>query len=180
MKREDRIMEGIASDRELTTLAESTVRALRARGETLSSAESCTGGLIAKAVTDISGSSEVFAGACVTYTNAVKISLLGVDPTIIERMSEVSFACAEAMAKGARERLGTTYALSTTGYAGPTGGTEQDPVGTVYIALATPHGVRSERFTAMTGASRADVRQGAAAYALGLLKAWIDENEVLS
>lgn len=155
---------------DLALLANATVRALIARGETLSSAESCTGGLIAKAITDIPGSSAAFAGACVTYTNEVKIKLLGVDPSIIERESEVSFACAEAMAKGARERLGTTYALSTTGYAGPEGGTEKDPVGTLYLALATGEGVRSERICAPVGATRSEVGTLAAMHALKMLE----------
>lgn len=153
----------------LRVQATALVRRLASRGETLSTAESCTGGLIAKAITDIAGSSAVFSGACVTYTNEVKMALLGVDPAIIERDTEVSFACAEAMARGARERLGTTYALSTTGYAGPTGGTVADPVGTVYIALATPTGVKSERFSAPIGATRTQVRAAAAMRALEML-----------
>ncbi len=153
----------------LHTRAQKILRLLAARGETLSTAESCTGGLIAKVITDIAGSSAVFAGACVTYTNEVKTALLGVDPAIIERDTEVSVACAEAMAKGARERIGTTYALSTTGYAGPTGGTEQDPVGTVYIGLATPDGVCSERFCAPASSTRVGVRTAAALRALEML-----------
>ena len=112
------------------------LRQLRAQGKTLATAESCTGGLIAKSITDIPGSSAMFFGACVTYTNEIKAKLLGVDPEIFERESEVSVACAEAMALGARERLGTTYALSTTGYAGPGGGTDEKPVGLVYIGIA--------------------------------------------
>lgn len=153
----------------LRATATRVVQSLQKRGETLSTAESCTGGLVAKAMTDIAGSSSVFFGACVTYTNEIKIALLGVDPTIIEEHTEVSFACAEAMARGARERMKTTYALSTTGYAGPTGGTDADPVGTVYIALATPDYVKSERFTAPAGATRAEVRTAAAIRALEML-----------
>jgi len=147
------------------------VHALLARGETLSSAESCTGGLIAKVITDIPGSSAALMGACVTYTNEVKINLLGVDPEIIVRVSEVSFECAEAMATGAKARMQSTYAVSTTGYAGPGGGTEKDPVGTVYIGLATPRGVRSERFSAPVGSTRSEVRAAAACRALEMLLA---------
>ncbi|MBQ9773046.1 MAG: CinA family protein [Clostridia bacterium] len=154
----------------LRACAKNAVRQLAARGETLSTAESCTGGLIAKSVTDIAGSSAVFLGGCVTYTNEIKTALLGVDPALIARVSEVSFDCAKAMASGARARLGTTYALSTTGYAGPGGGTERDPVGTVYLALATPDGVLCERFSAPAGASRTQVRTAAAMRALEMLE----------
>jgi len=154
---------------ELALLANATVSALVARGETLSSAESCTGGLIAKVITDIPGSSVVLTGGCVSYTNEVKMNILGVDPEIIARVSEVSAECAEAMAKGAKEKFESTYALSTTGYAGPTGGTEKDPVGTVYLCLATPKGVIGERFCAPEGSTRSEVRSAAAARALALL-----------
>ena len=150
----------------LKKTARTLVKELIERGETLSTAESCTGGLIAKAITDIPGSSKVFLGACVTYTNEVKINLLGIDPDMLARVSEVSTECAEAMAKGARERLGTTYSLSTTGYAGPGGGNGKDPVGTVYIALSTPHGTRCERFEAPLGATRCGVRTAAAIRAM--------------
>lgn len=149
--------------------ARALVKKLLLRGETLSTAESCTGGLIAKALTDIPGSSAAFVGACVTYTNEVKISLLGVFPETIERDSEVSDSCAKEMATGVRERLHSTYAISTTGYAGPGGGTEKNPVGTVYIALATEHTVRCERFTAPDGCTRSGVRNAAAKRAIEML-----------
>lgn len=118
-------------------LSESIVTYGTKKGLTVSGAESCTGGLIAKCLTDIPGSSAVFCGACVTYTNEIKIKLLGVDPAVIEAHTEVSDACAAAMAEGARQAFGTDVAYSTTGYAGPGGGTEKDPVGTVYIAIST-------------------------------------------
>ena len=153
----------------ISSMAKRVVRELAARGITVSTAESCTGGLIAKLITDVSGSSAVLAGGCVSYTNEIKISVLGVDPTIIERNTEVSHACAAAMAEGARARFGTDLAVSTTGYAGPTGGTERDPVGTVYIAVATPNGTRTERFSAPLGATRCGVRNAAAYRALELL-----------
>ena len=153
----------------ISSMAKRVVRELAARGITVSTAESCTGGLIAKLITDVSGSSAVLAGGCVSYTNEIKISVLGVDPTIIERDTEVSHACAAAMAEGARARFGTDLAVSTTGYAGPTGGTERDPVGTVYIAVASPNGTRTERFSAPLGATRSGVRNAAAYRALELL-----------
>ncbi len=155
----------------VSSLASRVMQALLQKGATLSTAESCTGGLISKCMTDLPGSSAVFAGACVAYTNEIKIKLLGVDPAIIERDTEVSYACAEAMALGARKTLGTTYALSTTGFAGPGGGNDRDPVGTVYIGLATPMGVTSIRFMASIGSTREAVREQAALAALELLSA---------
>ena len=151
------------------SLACRVVKEFSQKGMTLASAESCTGGLIAKLMTDVSGSSAVFYGACVTYTNEIKEKLLGVDPAIIEAHTEVSVPCACAMAEGARERLGTTVAVATTGYAGPTGGTERDPVGTVYIAVATDHGTVCERFFAPIGSTRAQVRTAAAKRALEMV-----------
>ena len=151
------------------TLSERVVSLLSDKSLTVFTAESCTGGLIAKLVTDVPGSSSVLLGGCVTYTNEVKIKLLGVDPAIIDRDTEVSHTCAKAMAQGARERIGTDIAVSTTGYAGPGGGTERDPVGTVYIAVSTKKGTTGERFSAPAGATRAQVRNAAAHRALELL-----------
>ena len=147
---------------------------LIARSLTLATAESCTGGLIAKLLTDIPGSSSVFSGACVTYTNEMKIALLDVDPELIERHTEVSEECAKAMADGARLRLGTDLALSTTGFAGPGGGTESDPVGTVYIGVSTPRGTFGERFSAPVGANREQVRTSAAIRAMHLVLEQMD------
>ena len=150
------------------------VRLLTRAGMTVATAESCTGGLIAKQITDVPGSSAVFPGGCVTYTNAVKEGLLGVDPDLIARHTEVSAACAEAMARGVRERLNSDFGVSTTGFAGPGGGTPQDPVGTVYIGISTPAGTVSERFSAPAGSNRTRVRAAAAARAVELLLRAID------
>ena len=158
----------IVSSSELRRIAALAVKALKNKQSTLATAESCTGGLIAKSVTDIAGSSAVLAGGMVTYTNRIKIDVLGVDENIIKEHSEVSYACAEAMAKRAKEVFGTDYALSATGYAGPGGGTEKDPTGTVYIGIATPTGVRSERIC-IENATRAQVRNTVAHYALKML-----------
>lgn len=145
------------------------VRECAKRGVKIATAESCTGGLIAKSVTDVAGSSAVFSGGAVTYTNEVKIALLGVDPNVIARESEVSHVCAKAMAEGARARFGVDLAVSTTGYAGPTGGTPTDPVGTVYIGVSSPDGTYSERFCAPDGLTRAGVRRAATDRAIALL-----------
>lgn len=150
-------------------LSKKLVRSFAEQGLTVGTAESCTGGLIAKRITDVPGSSAVLLGGLVTYTNEVKTALLGVPASLIERETEVSHACACAMAVGARERLGADLAVSTTGFAGPGGGNERDPVGTVYIAVATRKGVVGERFSAPENATRRGVREAAAARALALL-----------
>ncbi|MBQ7391958.1 MAG: CinA family protein [Clostridia bacterium] len=162
----------IVSSSKLRRMAALAVKALKNKRSTLATAESCTGGLIAKSVTDIAGSSAVLAGGMVTYTNRIKIDVLGVDENIIKEHSEVSYACAEAMAKRAKEVFGTDYALSATGSAGPGGGTEKDPTGTVYIGIATPTGVRSERIC-IENATRAQVRNTVTHHAFEMLLAEI-------
>ena len=158
----------VVSNLELRRLSAKAVKMLKECQATLSTAESCTGGLIAKSITDVAGSSAVLAGGMVTYTNRIKTDVLGVDASIIEEHTEVSNACAEAMAERAKTLFGTDYALSATGYAGPGGGTEKDPTGTVYIGIATPSGVRSER-VCVENATRAQVRNTVAHYALKML-----------
>jgi nicotinamide-nucleotide amidase len=113
---------------------------LVARGETLSTAESCTGGLLGSRITDVPGSSAYYLGGAVCYTAAAKIDLVGVDPALIREHGEVSEPVAIALARGARARFGTTWGVGITGIAGPTGGTPDKPVGTVHIAVAGPHG----------------------------------------
>jgi nicotinamide-nucleotide amidase len=109
---------------------------LSVAGFTVAVAESCTGGLIAQRLTDIAGSSKYFVEGVVSYSNASKTRLLGVDPKLILAEGAVSAPVAEAMAEGVRERAGTDFGLAVTGIAGPGGGTEAKPVGLVYIALA--------------------------------------------
>lgn len=118
---------------------------LKTQGLTLGTAESCTGGLMGQRLTGVPGASAVFLGGFMTYQNHVKIQLLGIDPMAIEQHTEVSAVVAEQMACGARQRLGCDVAISATGYAGPGGGTEENPVGTVYVGIATPKEVFSLR-----------------------------------
>jgi nicotinamide-nucleotide amidase len=116
---------------------ESVVGALLAsRGETLATAESCTGGLLGSRITDISGSSKYYRGGVVCYDGNAKIDLARVDPALIRDHGEVSEEVAVALAKGVRERFSSTYGVGITGIAGPSGGTEAKPVGTVHIAVA--------------------------------------------
>ncbi|MGJ5676212.1 MAG: competence/damage-inducible protein A [Nostochopsis sp.] len=122
------------------TLASAVGELLRSRGETLSVAESCTGGGLGHMLTETSGSSDYFWGGVISYDNSVKVNLLGVNITDLEKLGAVSATVAEQMALGVRSRLGTSWGLSITGIAGPTGGTETKPVGLVYIGLAKPNG----------------------------------------
>ena len=121
------------------------VRLFAERGLTVATAESCTGGLIGARITGVSGASQVFLGGYITYTNDMKIRLLGVDPSTIDAHTEVSAETAAEMAAGVRKRLGSDVGLSATGYAGPAGGTEENPVGTVYIGVATKDGAKAFR-----------------------------------
>ena len=117
---------------------------LRLRGLMLATAESCTGGLIAAACTEISGSSDWFERGFVTYSNAAKTELLDVPATMIDTHGAVSEAVACAMASGALARSRAACAVAVTGVAGPTGGSADKPVGTVWLAWATPQGVQAE------------------------------------
>jgi competence/damage-inducible protein CinA-like protein len=119
-------------------LEEVVVKMLTAARQTVAVAESCTGGLVANRITNVSGSSEVFINGCVTYSNESKTRLLGVREETIARHGAVSEEVAREMAEGVRTRAGTHFGISTTGIAGPTGGTPEKPVGLVYIGLATP------------------------------------------
>lgn len=112
-------------------------RLLREREATLAVAESCTGGLLSSRITDVAGSSGYFLGGGVCYTAALKTSIAGVDPALIAEHGEVSEAVAVALARGVRERFGATWGIGVTGIAGPGGGSEAKPVGTVHIAVAS-------------------------------------------
>ncbi len=122
---------------DVDTLEETVLALLEARGQTVTTAESCTGGLLAKRLTDIAGSSAVFPGGLVTYCDAQKAALLGVPETLLETCGAVSEEVAAAMAQGARRVMGTDFALATTGIAGPDGDGSGKPVGLIYVALAS-------------------------------------------
>ena len=142
--------------------------ALSARGATLAVAESCTGGRVASLVTSVAGSSAWFTEGVVTYANAAKVARLGVPAALLGSHGAVSEPVARAMAEGVRAAAGTTYGLATTGVAGPGGGTEARPVGTVHLALAHPHG--TEHRLVRLGGDRGRVQALAAHAALDLLR----------
>ena len=159
---------------DVDSLERALVGKLIEKGRTLCCAESCTGGLIAQRITDVSGCSAVFFGGCVTYTNEMKMALLGVSGETLERYTAVSPQTAMEMARGARLRLGTDIAVSATGYAGPTGGTESDPVGTVYIGLSTEKGEEYRRLSLSSMRSREYIRIVSASNALHMALKAID------
>ena len=142
---------------------------LRKRKATLALAESCTGGLIANLLTNVSGSSDYFVFSGITYSNRAKIDILNVSKETIIAHGAVHEETAMEMAKGARKACGATYGLATSGIAGPTGGTAEKPVGTVCIGLATPHGTVGHRFHFWFG-SRAMNKQVFAVAALEVLR----------
>jgi len=127
------------------TMEEVVGRLLRERGESLSVAESCTGGLIGRRLTEVPGSSGYFMEGVITYSNDAKMRVLGVSAETLENHGAVSAECAEEMAAGMREAAGTSHAISVTGVAGPAGGSAEKPVGTVFIGYAGDGVVRSTR-----------------------------------
>lgn len=142
------------------------VARLKEIGATLATAESLTGGQVAARVTGVPGSSAVYAGGVVSYMTEVKVSVLGVAPATVEEHGVVSAQCAREMADGVRRLLGTTYAVSTTGVAGPDR-QEGKPVGTVFVGLAGPGGVESLAFN--FEGDRATIQQASVAAALSAL-----------
>jgi PncC family amidohydrolase len=129
----------------LEQLAERLQQLAVARGVTVGTAESCTGGLVGHAITSVPGSSAYYLGGVISYADRAKVELLGVTASTIDRHGAVSAQSAVAMAEGLRERLGCHLAVAVTGVAGPAGGTDAKPVGLTYVAVAEPAGHRVER-----------------------------------
>lgn len=150
------------------SLPEAVVAALKAKGATVSVAESCTGGGLGFLITESPGSSEVFRQGYLTYSNAAKTDLLGVDPALLSAHGAVSEATALAMARGCRERSGADFAAAITGVAGPAGGTPEKPVGTVWIGVASKDRVHA-RLVKLRG-DRNTIRWRSAYWALNQLR----------
>lgn len=159
----------------LAALAGKTVERCSALGIKIATAESCTGGMISGAVTSVSGSSAVIELGVCSYSNRIKSEVLGVSPDILDKYTEYSVQCAQAMADGARRLSGADLAVSTTGVAGPSGGSAEHPVGEVCIAVSREKSCRSERFI-FTG-NRENIRAAAAVKALELLLEIIEKTE---
>ena len=140
---------------------------LRTRGETLSIAESCTGGLVSDRITNVPGSSVYFLGGMVNYSNESKAKHLGVSLVEIRKHGAVSSEVAGKMAQGVRRAFGTTFGLSTTGVAGPTGGTKRSPIGRVFIGIA--HGRRTWVRKLDLKGSRREIKEKAAEKSLNCL-----------
>jgi len=146
-------------------------RLLRRKGLTVAIAESCTGGKVGDLITDVPGSSDYFLGGVISYSNDAKISVLGVDRSVLRAKGAVSEEVALQMASGARKRLKTDIGLSTTGIAGPTGGTAQKPVGLVYIAVSSSAGQKVSRN--LFKGSRSAIKAKSAQKALELLEEFV-------
>ncbi|MFH8142118.1 MAG: CinA family protein [Muribaculaceae bacterium] len=132
--------------RDLEEIAPDLIDMLREKGLTLSTAESCTGGNIAHHMTLVAGCSDVYNGGAVTYSNTAKADILGVNPEVIAAKGAVSEEVVRAMAEGACKAFHTDCAVATSGIAGPGGGSDDKPVGTVWTAVTTPHGTFSELY----------------------------------
>lgn len=141
---------------------------LRKKKATLATAESCTGGYISHLITNVPGSSDYYVGSVISYSNDVKVQELSVDPAVIEQNGVVSREVVEQMAVGARKKLKVDYAIAASGIAGPTGGTNEKPVGTVWIAVATPQLVTAQKF--LFGNNRKRNIQKTADAALNMLR----------
>jgi nicotinamide-nucleotide amidase len=163
------------TDKDLEALALKLGRALQIRGWRLAAAESCTGGWIGKVLTDVAGSSQWFEGGVVSYSNGAKTELLGVPADVLAAHGAVAEETVCAMADGARRRFAADLAVAVSGIAGPGGGTEDKPVGTVHFAWAAPTGISAARRVFAGG--REAVRRQAVAVALERLieLVWNDE-----
>lgn len=147
--------------------AENLVEILKTAGLVCATAESCTGGGVGAAITAVACSSEVFAGGVISYSNEVKRNVLGVESATLGKFGAVSSQTAAEMAVGARNLLKVDLAVSLTGIAGPSGGTEGKPVGLVWFAIANKDGVRTEK--AIFPGNREEVRNAAVLHAIGML-----------
>lgn len=159
------------------TLEDVVAGMLTSRELTIAVAESCTGGLLAQRLTNVPGSSAYFLEGVVAYSNEAKIDGLGVDPGLIEKQGAVSAQVAEAMAEGIRSRARSDLGAAITGVAGPSGGTDDKPVGLVFIALASPRGSMHRRLTFGSEPGRAGIRHLASQAALNLIRLHLLHNE---
>jgi nicotinamide-nucleotide amidase len=159
---------------EIEKLAQDVIAALKVGNLTIATAESCTGGLIAGALTSVSGSSEVVYGGFVTYANEAKIAMVGVSYAQLRQFGAVSKEVAVAMADGALAAAGTHIAVAVTGIAGPLGGSDKKPVGTVHLAVATLDETRHLKKSFDPNWTRDQIRQASVIEALKLVRKAVD------
>lgn len=163
---------------DLRALSAEVGRLLRKQRKTLATAESCTGGLVSHLITETPGSSTYFIGGIIAYSNEVKEHLLGVAHRTLVEKGAVSAECAAEMAQGARQRLGADIAISVTGIAGPTGGTDEKPVGLTYIHLSASDTEWGERH--LWSGTRSDNKVASARAILLLLKRYLTQRATVS
>jgi len=162
---------------DIPSIEQTLVKVLRERQLTVSTAESCTGGLISKRITDVPGASAVFPGGVCSYAEEVKMNVLGVSRETVEKYTVVSEECAREMADGVRKLMCTDVGVSVTGYAGPGGGDEKNPVGTVYIGVSTEKRTFVKRYAFSSLRDRVFIRRAASSYAMGLVLSEIGNGE---
>ena len=154
-------------------MLEKIAKLLKEKGYTISTAESCTGGLIGHMLTNVPGSSEYYKGGIISYSNEAKICLLGVRHDTLSKYGAVSEQVAYEMADGIKRKLDTNLAIATTGIAGPGGGSEEKPVGLVYIALANPYSIEVKEFR--FEGERLENKENFAKSALNMLLKFLEE-----
>lgn len=163
------------SDGAACLIEEDIGRLLTDKGLTLAVAESCTGGLVGGRITSVAGSSSYFVGGIISYSDEVKIGVLGVDADLLARLGAVSADVAKQMARGVRERLSADIGVSITGVAGPDGGTLEKPVGLVFVGMSAGDDELAQRFE-FTGGREA-VRNAAGDAALDIVRGWVETNQ---
>ncbi len=161
----------ITIDDENDTLQQAVGKLLLNKNATVATAESCTGGYLAHLITSVAGSSAYYIGSIISYANEVKMRELGVREETLKQFGAVSEACVKEMAEGVRKKMNTTYSIATSGIAGPSGGTAEKPVGTVWIAISSEHKTTAQLFN--MGDSREQVILRTAMQGLEMLRKMI-------
>ena len=156
----------------LTLSITKIIKKLTQNKQTITFAESCTGGRIATAFTSISGASSVLNGSCVTYSNDIKNLWLGVENEVLEKFGAVSKPCVSQMLEGIQKMANSDYAIAVSGIAGPSGGTKEKPVGTVYIGLKTP--LSKEVFHCHFSGNREAIQEQSTAFAIEKLEEYLN------
>ena len=156
----------------INTIIEKIIQKLASQNQTISFAESCTGGRIAVAFTSVSGASSVLNGSCVTYSNEIKHLWLGVQHEVLDKYGAVSTECVTQMLEGIQRFAGSDYAIAVSGIAGPTGGSKEKPVGTVYVGIKTPFTL--EVFHCLFEGDRDAIQEQSTHFAIAKLEEYLE------